>query len=362
MRSVSTWISYLHANSWIFARFLTNLINFLNSKTDLDFPKILIQNPFQIWRTSYGKSCSYIQILQNHILFKMFQVREDTFWIGQTLERLWIELNRLNFEADSNSFYHYHARRLWGVAGYCRLPVRTPPLLHTAPLNGTPHTRRPTVLAAAPSSHPFSLPRTPFSSTKEPVCTLCFVPCRWSPAPPAPAMKLTRITWRRQCSPCPRWQLPQHAPSSLSLLQLVTQRRVTLTDLQEHVEGASAHQNIDANSERCRDAAPPPPHRRCAISVISCPHLLARCTARTPLVLLQSTPAHLGHRRAAVPAPPQAWTSMVIVRCTPGRGGTMGSVGCWARPTGRGLGPKPAQYCVAIFPIFCFPLKFQKFV
>jgi hypothetical protein len=38
IRSVSNWISYLHANSWIFGSFLDILINFLNSKRDLDFP------------------------------------------------------------------------------------------------------------------------------------------------------------------------------------------------------------------------------------------------------------------------------------------------------------------------------------
>jgi hypothetical protein len=31
----SKWISYLHANSWIFSLFLAILINFLKSKTDL---------------------------------------------------------------------------------------------------------------------------------------------------------------------------------------------------------------------------------------------------------------------------------------------------------------------------------------
>jgi hypothetical protein len=32
-------ISYFHANSWIFYPFLAILINFINSKTDLEFPK-----------------------------------------------------------------------------------------------------------------------------------------------------------------------------------------------------------------------------------------------------------------------------------------------------------------------------------
>jgi hypothetical protein len=36
MRSVPNWISYLHANSWIFNPFLAILINFLKSKIDLD--------------------------------------------------------------------------------------------------------------------------------------------------------------------------------------------------------------------------------------------------------------------------------------------------------------------------------------
>jgi hypothetical protein len=39
MRSVPIWISYLLANSWIFSTFLAILINFIKSKTDLNFPK-----------------------------------------------------------------------------------------------------------------------------------------------------------------------------------------------------------------------------------------------------------------------------------------------------------------------------------
>jgi hypothetical protein len=48
MKSVPTSISYFHANSDIFNPFIDILFNFLKSKIDLDFPKFLIQNPFQI--------------------------------------------------------------------------------------------------------------------------------------------------------------------------------------------------------------------------------------------------------------------------------------------------------------------------
>jgi hypothetical protein len=38
MRSVPYWISYLHANSWIYNPFIAILIKFLKSKTDIVFP------------------------------------------------------------------------------------------------------------------------------------------------------------------------------------------------------------------------------------------------------------------------------------------------------------------------------------
>jgi hypothetical protein len=38
IKNVPNWISYLHPNSWIFDPFLDVLINFLNLKTDLNFP------------------------------------------------------------------------------------------------------------------------------------------------------------------------------------------------------------------------------------------------------------------------------------------------------------------------------------
>jgi hypothetical protein len=50
MKSDPNWISYLHANSWIISPFLTILINFLKSKTDLEFPKF----SFEIYFKSEG--------------------------------------------------------------------------------------------------------------------------------------------------------------------------------------------------------------------------------------------------------------------------------------------------------------------
>jgi hypothetical protein len=41
VKSVSNWISYLHANFWIFSPPLAILFNFLNSKIDLEFPNFL---------------------------------------------------------------------------------------------------------------------------------------------------------------------------------------------------------------------------------------------------------------------------------------------------------------------------------
>jgi hypothetical protein len=38
MKSAPNWISYLHANSWIFIPHLAILFNFLKSKTYHDFP------------------------------------------------------------------------------------------------------------------------------------------------------------------------------------------------------------------------------------------------------------------------------------------------------------------------------------
>jgi hypothetical protein len=58
--TIPDWISYLHANSWIFGPFLAILINFLKSKTDLDFPnfnsKSILNLKTFLWRKMFLSS------------------------------------------------------------------------------------------------------------------------------------------------------------------------------------------------------------------------------------------------------------------------------------------------------------------
>jgi hypothetical protein len=98
MKSVTNWISYLHANSWIFGPFLTILIKF---KIKPCFSKILIPFPSLIWRSYYRESCSFLENIHRHILYQNFQARECTFWICQSFKRfefcwiwIWIKSNR----------------------------------------------------------------------------------------------------------------------------------------------------------------------------------------------------------------------------------------------------------------------------
>jgi hypothetical protein len=78
-RSVPNLISHLHPNSWIFSPFLAIQFIFLKPKSDLDFPKFIIQNPLRIWRISYEEGCSSLQILQKIFYLKIFEHRKVNF-------------------------------------------------------------------------------------------------------------------------------------------------------------------------------------------------------------------------------------------------------------------------------------------
>jgi hypothetical protein len=52
--------------------------------------------PFRIWSSPYEESCSFLQNLHSHILFKFFRAQEDTFWIGQSLKESELIQNGLN--------------------------------------------------------------------------------------------------------------------------------------------------------------------------------------------------------------------------------------------------------------------------
>jgi hypothetical protein len=54
----------------------------------IEILRILVQIPFRIWRNFYKKRCSLSQALSIHILLPIFQVREGTFWIGQSLGQI----------------------------------------------------------------------------------------------------------------------------------------------------------------------------------------------------------------------------------------------------------------------------------
>jgi hypothetical protein len=68
-------------------------LNFLKPKSDLDFPKFIIQNPLRIYRIYYGESCSSLQILQKIFYLKLLSMKR--LFLDQ-LKFEWLEvcLNR----------------------------------------------------------------------------------------------------------------------------------------------------------------------------------------------------------------------------------------------------------------------------
>jgi hypothetical protein len=125
MISIPNWISYLHANFWIFSPPLAILFNFLKSKTYLDFPKFTIQNPFWIWRIFYKESCSAHQIFQNNILFQNFQSWECHFWNESILKHLKRKF-KINFNPRGPTRYPLPASVSWAPPRVS--PPRPPPL------------------------------------------------------------------------------------------------------------------------------------------------------------------------------------------------------------------------------------------
>jgi hypothetical protein len=70
MGSVPNCISNLPSNFWIFSPFLAILIKFLNSKTDLDFPKFEFKTHFKSKEVSMEKVVQLFEIFKNIFYFK----------------------------------------------------------------------------------------------------------------------------------------------------------------------------------------------------------------------------------------------------------------------------------------------------
>jgi hypothetical protein len=79
MRSVPNWISYLHANFWIFSPFLAILINFLKLKIDLDFPKFLFKIPSESEGVSMDKIVHICEIFKKIFYFKFLELGKAIF-------------------------------------------------------------------------------------------------------------------------------------------------------------------------------------------------------------------------------------------------------------------------------------------
>jgi hypothetical protein len=144
-------------------------------------PIFFIWNPFRIWRSSYGESCSSIQTLQNHNLFQIFWAHKGPVLIksrSNEIEIIWIEFNRFeNFWTGALPGtvpcepMHQHPFPLPGQActtrvarprclpgpsawGRCRLRRR--PHVRAGPLPPPPHSfppRRAPHIGPPPHSH-----------------------------------------------------------------------------------------------------------------------------------------------------------------------------------------------------------------
>jgi hypothetical protein len=79
IKSVPNWISYLHANSWIFGPFLSILINFLNSKTDLDFPKFQFEINFESGEVPMEEVVPFFKKFSTIFYFKFVELKKALF-------------------------------------------------------------------------------------------------------------------------------------------------------------------------------------------------------------------------------------------------------------------------------------------
>jgi hypothetical protein len=79
MKSVPNWISYLHANFWIFSPFLAILFNFLKSKTNLDFTIFLFNLRSEFEEVTMEKVVPFFQTFTTIFYFKMFDTGKVLF-------------------------------------------------------------------------------------------------------------------------------------------------------------------------------------------------------------------------------------------------------------------------------------------
>jgi hypothetical protein len=123
-----------------------------------------------------------------------------------------------------------------------------------------------------------------------------------------------------------------------------------------HLPGAvGLNAGCQGSPERIRPEAPPPPHRRDAISMSPTPPHLAQCPPRTPPLLLLSHPAHLGRQRGRATVPPRALAGAVPTwgaRATPCLAGWPVHFGQQAELASGGLGSNCGPLLCDVFLLF----------
>jgi hypothetical protein len=85
MKSIPNYISYLHVNSWIFSPFLDILINFLKSKTDIDF-LFLFKIQFKSKEFPITKVVPWFKYFNPIFYLKLFELEKTIFGPIQLFE------------------------------------------------------------------------------------------------------------------------------------------------------------------------------------------------------------------------------------------------------------------------------------
>jgi hypothetical protein len=99
MKSVPNWICYIHANSWTFSPSLAILFNFLEPKTDLDFPNFQFKIVFESDEIPMEKVIRFPKTMGTIFHFKILEFGKVSFGLNQVGMNLNCFKIYLNFTA-----------------------------------------------------------------------------------------------------------------------------------------------------------------------------------------------------------------------------------------------------------------------
>jgi hypothetical protein len=83
MKSVPNWISYIHANSWTCSPSLAILFNFLEPKTDLDFPNFQFKIVFESEEIPMEKVIPFSKTSATIFYFEFLEFGKVGFGLNQ---------------------------------------------------------------------------------------------------------------------------------------------------------------------------------------------------------------------------------------------------------------------------------------